>query len=195
MSIEAFFGGHPADGYFAQSVSWPSGERRSPVTHMSDILIQEGRAGLAKIGRAYIEAIEDADIETITSLDRPLAANSASVYTGITLRSIEDVIRSGNFDQETYNSRLKFAFTGTYLNPVQINNPKIEPVDQFNYRSLIKAASVDKTFASFFVTDLDILPKGMKDFLLKSEMIKPIVRFIIPDYMTRARLLIEANAS
>ncbi len=193
MSIEAFFESHPADESFAEGVSWPPKDRVSPIKHLSGILINEGAEGLSGIGNKYFTAVKTRNMDVLEGIKIPFAANTASIYTGVTLLSIEDILSNKEFDQRVFNSRLEMAFGKTDLRATTFENPYCDYLTRREYMHMVRGAMADKTLASFFITELELLPSSLNEFLQKTKVIEPIVELVLPDYVERAKLLISPN--
>lgn len=189
MSIENFFANNPADSEFTQAVSWERSNGASPVGFMANILTKEGRNGLRPLGNA----VSSGDIESAEILYKHYFANSAAIFLGVSLLSIEDILREGQFDQETFNARTKMAHTGTYISPELFTNPICEAISSANYKTFVQTATEDKTFASFFRREFISLPESLQEILERHRLIMPIRDYLLPRYEERIKLLVPPS--
>ena len=194
MSIEIFFEQHPANSLFAESVSWPkTRNERSPIRFMSDILIREGQQGLKVASLPFRDAHALGNLREIERTKGQYLNNASAVYLGVSLRTIEGILANGNFDHDEFNTRLKLAYTDTYLEPLAIDGQGLEVLDKDQMRVITQVAMADKTFAAFFKKDFQVLPEGMQQFLSEEGLVKTIRNLVLPKYEERARRLILSN--
>lgn len=192
MSVESFFAAYPADENFVPNISRRSEYGRvSPVRLLADIFIKEGHFGLEEIGQIAAAAVRTDDKDEIKRLTPAYFSNTSSVFFGATARAIEGILKDQEFDQITYCSLMTEAFRGTNWSPPQlIENPVVEPISVNDCSRIAKVATRDRTFADFFSVGIYSLPISLQDYLEKANQLPYIRRFIIPEYVLQARLLI-----
>ena len=201
MSIESFFHTYRAGPEFAREVSFPSpnGEVKSPIRFMSDILVKEGHEGLKACGFPFSNAIVVQDLIEIEKSQGPYLENASAIYLGVGIRAIESILKMAEFDSYEFNALLMLHFSGTHVRPVLTPNSVVEKIDPEKMRDMIKVASSDKTFASFFRKDNSALPQTLIDFynhndaLIASPIAANIRATILPRYQDRTFNLVEAN--
>jgi hypothetical protein len=194
MSIESFTSAYPADGTFTHEVSKrPEYGQESPVNVMARIYLKEGALGLSG-GRDRIASVMSGefDIHRVREVSRSLELNTYGIIVGASILSIEEIIKDQIFDQITFNSRMENAFVGSGIRPDIIDQPEIEPVDPKKVAQIIRAATSDRTFGSFFKEDFGVLPVSLQDFLIQTRFHAAIDR-ILPGFITRTSLLISAR--
>ena len=196
MSIESFLEAYPADSTFASEMAKrPEHGTVSPVRLMADRYIYEGTDGLREIHDYHLGAILQDNEEALDDLSAPYLANSSSIYFGITLRTIEDLIRHYEFNPNSYNDLVDFAFTGTGYKPGKIKTTDVIDLSGDDVTRIIGVAKKDKTFSAFFGSGIYSLPRPLQSFLDELGILKFVNKVLIPDYKERARLLIAENGS
>lgn len=198
MSVEQFFYEYPANNTFAQEISFPpTGERKSPVRFMAEKLTNQGREGLVKVGPDFLDAVSAENQRLIQRYIGSYLKNSSAIYLGASIMAIEDILKDGHFDSHEFNSRLRYFYSATFLDPVLAPNEGMELIEEDKMKDIIKVATKDKTFTTFFYENFTALPAGFRHYLdqrdnyVGSPIISNINNNVIKDYEKRVSLLIN----
>ena len=191
MSIESFIKEYPANNEFAQnlSIDFNLGES-SPVYSIAEIYIDEGSSGLWNSINEYDNAKSHGDdVKEKMVLDE-IYLNFHAVLLGVSIKSIENILKNGEFDQILFNGMLASGFTNTGINPLPIPEAKVEKLNFFKLEEMKKVAENDSTYGDFFDTEFESLPRKLKTYLLDNNF-KQYSERLLPDYITRTSLLIS----
>ena len=193
MSIEQFHEGYPADNNFIKDISKnPDYGHLSPVGLMAKIYINEGSHGLSQYIYTFARKYESGTLKLSREEDESYVINVSGIYFGASLTVIEDAIINGYLDQYKFNSIIENSFS-SFRKPILFPDPEYEELGHNQHKNLTKIATEDKTFLSFFDDRVDILPESLAKVIDNSALFKHIDYYILPEYLERVSMLIDAN--
>lgn len=105
-------------------------------------------------------------------LDKPLAPSRTKVFVGSTIFAIEDMIRTGAYNHESFAARMNAAL-GSGTVKIDVREPFFTELSDDQYKSLISLAKEDPSFAIFFEHPSllpDLIAREIKRHQLEAEL-------------------------
>ena len=197
MSVENFFLRYPADESLKSTMSKEMLPSMSPIAALAAKLAKGAGDGLREITRR----LEDSDLafrldqKSFQRLNpddgEKMTINYAGVIFGVSVSALEDCVVSGTFDLNHWCSLYNTVISGTQLSTMQQEKGEsIETLSKDNLQKMRDLVRKDKTFATFFESDVNAMPSRLKNILIGSEILPVIRKSILPPYKERAKMLV-----
>lgn len=171
-----------------------------PVIVLASRFSQEGADGvkelMSSLEKSGLKINRERDFFTQIppEFQGPMKLNHALIVFGLTVGSIHEMLISGEVDGSVWGGRYNTLITGTLLPKAVIPKESIERLSAEDLKNLRGQASQDKSFASFFDTHFDLLPRVLQNTLKAADALPLIRTIILPLYRERAQFLLPPQA-
>lgn len=194
MSVENFFS-YPTDKLFLKGLERERnevGKKLSPIDVLARRIASEGKSALASFASENTSpnGIVYFDSNFLIKMNEKVAADITGIYLASSLISLGETMVEGVFDLGTHIEK-----TNWYLSPIPLimhpaNKKQAEEIPYRKLRDMWVLAKKDPTLASFFLTDQELLPDMLRDFLTRSKAISNIPE-IINFYKEKGQSVLE----